>query len=111
MMFQDEIGMDTENIKKIIRQMEEEIVEEKNIEASLKEIVDELKENYKSENSVKLNSLNEDIIASQHNKRKNLESYKQYLEKYLQKYASNSIEAEQKAKHLNESNNKVGDKK
>lgn len=87
------IGMESDKVKINVKKMESYIERDSKIEFFLKEIEEQAKKAYKSENGNRFGKDNSLVIEAQHIKTRNLRSYKNYTEKYIYKYSKVTTEA------------------
>lgn len=99
-MLSTEIGMEVSEVIKNNSKLESYISVEKKIDCALYELKDSLKEAYKSSNSKILDYKNIQISNSEYAKVRNLNSYKQYIDKYIYNYKATGVKAASKAKEF-----------
>ena len=95
-MNRDTFGLARKETKTDVKKMSNYIEIEKEIEKKLNMINQEIEKIYTSYNSSNINKNNEYLLEAIHTKRKNLESYKLYTEKYIENYSN----ATKKAKKI-----------
>lgn len=94
-MYDDRIGIETDKVSNYIDRLTYFIKKENEIHSSIKELEEITKKSYKSSNSQNLEKFNENILEAEYCKKENLNSYKNYINKYIVKYekiAQDSIE-------------------
>lgn len=99
-MLPTEIGMQVNEVIKSNNKLSSFISDEKKIDFILKEISDSAPKAYKSTNSSRINKNNNQISNSEYAKLRNLNSYKQYIDKYINKYQQLGKINEQKAANI-----------
>ena len=92
-MLDDEIGMHISDVKKHVDIIESKIRIEDKLYSQLVDIFDGSKYCYQSKKNSIIQSKNNSILEAVEIKKKNLDSYKKYIEKMMSKYVSTSNNA------------------
>lgn len=100
-MYDDRIGMETDKVSNYIDRLTYFIKKENEIHSNIKELEEITKTSYKSSNSQNLVNFNKNILEAEYCKKENLNSYKNYINKYIVKYEKISQDSIELLDNLN----------